>query len=210
MKLDIEKLNSFLKISLVITNLFVVNLYLIVFSILSLGILTPALLGATYFEIDKIIQYDMIGLHKRFFSNIVKNFKYTMGKIFFISIFITVIFITMALFNELAFKSYNLVQLSIVLGAQIIMFFELSNILHISLIQIFILKNRDINKVLKNSFLILNTNVLKFLLANISVVISVALATRYQIFIVVFISLSLTLYYISIYKKIKEFYSNYC
>ncbi len=209
MKLDIDKLNNFLKVSLICTNLFIINTYLIFFSIISFGILTPSLVGATFYEIEKILQYDMIGLHKRFFLNVFRNFKYTIGKIFLLSLFLSVLCVTIIVFNRYTFQDYSLVQLSIVLGAQILMLFQLTNIIQLSLIQIFIYNNKNINQVLKNSFIIVNTNILKFLLASVSIVICFALVKQLTIFIVVFLSLYHAFYYISVNNLVKRFYDKY-
>lgn len=209
MKLDGQKLNNFLKISLIAVNLFVVNTYLILFSILSIGILTPALIGATYCEVEKILQYDMLGVHKRFFTNVFLNFKATFGKILICNIYLTLIIGTILFFNNVVMANYNLVMASIIIGTQIIMVFELFNIIQVSLIQIFVLKNNNVNEIIKNSFAIVNTNIIRFLLASVSIVIAIALVTKLSIFIVVFISFTLTLYYISITNVVKEFYEKY-
>ncbi len=209
MNLDIEKLNSFLKISQIMLNLFLINLYLILLSVLSLGILTPALIGATYSEVENILEYDLNGVNKRFFTNVFKNFKYTFGKILFMSIILNIIIVTMMFFNLMVFGGYSLLQLSIVLGTQIVMVFELINIMQVALIQIFVLKNTNVNQVLKNSFAIVNTNIGKFLIANISLIITLTLVKYLSIFMVIFISLSLALYYISTHVIVKKFYEKY-
>ncbi len=209
MNLDIEKLNSFLKISQIVLNLFLINLYLILLSVLSLGILTPTLIGATYSEIDYILEYNLNGVNKRFFANVIKNFKYTFGKILCMSTAVNIIIVTMLFFNLMVFGEYSLAKLCIVLGTQIVMIFELINIIQVALIQIFVLNNTNINQVLKNSFVIVNTNIGKFFVANISLIITLTLVKYLSIFMVIFISLSLALYYISTHIIIKKFYEKY-
>lgn len=204
-----EKLNNFLKVSLIILNLFVVNTYVILFSILSIGILTPALLGASFCEIESILDYDMVGINKRFFLNIKNNLKYVFGKIFIAYVFLIITLLSLLFFNKMVADSYSPYVYAIIVCTQLVVAFELINIIQVALIQIFVLENKDVNKVLRNSFVIVNTNLLRFLLANISLVIAIVLLNKLSIFILLFISLSIALYYISVIGRVKTFCSKY-
>lgn len=201
-----DKLNQYLKISVIILNLFIVNVYTVLFSILTVGILTPALVGASYSEMEKILSYDMIGIHKRYFSSIKENIKNTLGKIIIIQIFIYIIIISLLFLDGLVAENYSLSFYYFIVSAQIFLLFEAFNIVQITLIQLFVHGNKNIQETLKYSFLILNTNFFRFVLADISIVITVVLMTKLPIFALIFISLSLLLYYISVKQTTIEFY----
>lgn len=209
MGLDGVKLNNFLKISLVVLNLFITNVIMVTFSVLSLGILTPALVGATYCEIENIYSYDLNGVFKRYFLNFKNKLKLTLGKLLIINFFIIIICLNMLIFNRISANQYNPIFYYFILFTQIVMLFEMFNVLQISLIQIFVFDLENINKVLLNSFLIINTNIIKILLGNLSIVISLFLINKLPIFILVFIAINVTLYYISTKRIVKSFLLKY-
>ncbi len=206
--MDWEKLNSFFKIGLTILNLFFVTVYTVLFSILSLGILTPALTGANYCEIESILEFDMQGIHKRYFTNVIKNLKSTLGKILIMQIFLFIVTISLFFINGLVADSFDPTFYYFTVFTQVLLLFEVFNILQITLIQKFVLKVDSINDCIKRAFLIINTNLLRYLLANISIVIAIVLMTKLPIFTLIFIALNVLLYYISVKQTILGYYEN--
>ncbi len=164
--MDWEKLNSFFKIGLTILNLFFVTVYTVLFSILSFGILTPALTGANYCEIESILNYDMQGIHSRYFTNVIKNLKSTLGKVLVMQIFVFIVGISLLFINGLAADNFHPTFYYFIVFTQMLLLFEVFNILQITLIQKFVLKVESINDCIKRGFLIINTNLLRYLLAN--------------------------------------------
>ncbi len=203
-----DKINKYLKVSLVLLNLFVINTYVVLFSILSFGLLTPVVVGAGYKEIKNITNYDLLGMNKRFFKSIKENIKLLMGKIFFLNILFIIIALSLVFFNETIKDSYSIYFYYFTVATQWLMLFELFNIIQVSVIQIFIHNNKNINDVILKSFLIINTNVLKFLLANISIVITIVIVNKIPVLTLVFIAMNMVLYYVSISMLINNFYKN--
>ncbi len=206
--MDWEKLNSYLKISLIILNLFIINIITVFFSILSLGILTPALTGANYCEIEKILDYDMQGIYKRYFTNVKENLKSTIGKILLLQIFVLIVGISLFFLNPLVADNYNPTFYYFIVFTQILFLFEAFNILQIALILKFVVKVKNVNDCIKYGFLVINTNLGRYLLANISIVITIVLMTKLPIFSLIFISLTILLYYVSVKQTIYGFYEN--
>ncbi len=204
--MDWEKINSFLKIGLMVLNLFLVNLYTVLFSVLTFGILTPALVGANYCEIEKILEYDMQGMHRRYFTNIKENLKSTLGKILLMQIFVFIVTISLLYLNGLVADSFHPTFYFFILFTQMVLLFEVFNILQVALIQKFVFKVKNINDCLKYAFLIINTNLGRYLLANISIVITIVLITKLPIFTLIFVSLTILLYYVSVKQTIFKFY----
>ncbi len=204
--MDWEKLNSFLKISLIILNLFIINIITVTFFLLSFGILTPALTGANYCEIEKILEYDMQGIYGRYFRNIKDNLKSTLGKILLMQIFVFIVSISLVSLNSLVADNFNPTFYYFIVFTQILLLFEVFNILQIALIQKFVFKVESINDCIKYAFLIINTNLGRYLLANISIVITLWVMTKLPIFTLIFISLTVLLYYVSVRHTIQVFY----
>ncbi len=199
-----EKLNNFLKVSLIIVNLFLVNVYIIFFSIISMGILTPTIVGAGLYEMKHIVEYDMIGINRRFFTNIKNNLKITLKSTFLLNLFFIILILSFIFFNSSISNTYNPYIYGLILSTQIICLFEVFNITIVSLILIFIFNYKQPTSIIKSSFVIVNLNFVRFLLASISMVINVFLISIYNLFGIIFIALYLLLYYVSVINTVKK------
>ncbi len=202
--MDGEKLNNFLKVSLIIVNLFLINAYIVFFSVISIGLLMPTVIGAGVYEMKHITEYDMIGINKRFFMNIKNNFKTTFKTTFALNIFFIILILSLFLFNGSISNAYNPYVYGAILSTQLICLFEVFNIIIVSLILIFIFNYKKPSSIIKISFVTVNLNFARFLLASVSMVINVFLISIYNLFGIIFISLYFLLYYISVINTIKK------
>lgn len=193
-----EQINKILKVSQVILNLFIINTYVILFSILSVGILTPTLIGSGFYEIQKILEYDLSGINKRFFGNCVKNFKVTFKSTFFIGLLSIFIWLSLNVFNEMAFADFNPTFFGVIIAIQLIVLFECINIILVSCIQIAIYGKTEAKIIIRNSALIINSNLIRFILATISLIIVYYAVMYFNILICIAVSLYMVLYYVSI------------
>ncbi|MCF7925065.1 MAG: hypothetical protein K9L26_00825 [Candidatus Izimaplasma sp.] len=196
MKTNLYKI--FLLFEIIIT-LFIINALLIAGSLLSLFILFPVLLTATFSITRRLVHYNEFnGVLYSFFTFIKGNVFRTLKVLYPLTIFILLLLFNIFYFNEILIGAYPDYINGIILVAQFLLLYQLLGVLFISSLMLTAVdENRKIKDYYFYAFILFNANPIRSFLAILSTLVSIGLIFQTtQIAFFLFLPLGIILFYI--------------